>query len=121
MFCGGHTCQDLADAVWARYTADDTSLDKFPSPAEQGAFLRSLDMDELSEVLHWMMDKGNHQALIGMVPGKEVADSGFCGKLQEIQPICNVDGVAVLTTAIVGTWIACDGAEARSKNTKLPQ
>lgn len=81
--------------------------------------LQSLATDHASDVPKGIeVEKGNWD-FEGMVTPEEVATTGVCGKLQEVQRICGDDSEAVSTTVVDVTVLTREDINMKRKNVTM--
>lgn len=86
---------------------------------EQRAFAQKLGSDTVIDERHRIKEEEDSWEFKGLVATKDVAASGVCGNLREVQHVCMKEGDAVPTTVIKVVEVACGDTETRRKKAKL--
>lgn len=96
---------------------DNSDLRSTTSLTEQIAFVRNLDTEPVSNVPYRMDVKEHSWDFEVMATSMDVATSGICGKLQNVQCIFKDGGKAASKTVVKETEFARDVIEAKRETT----
>lgn len=81
--------------------------------------MRKLDTEPPSIMPEGLDDEGDNWEFEGMGTAKKVATSGICGKLQEVQRLCENGREAMPTAVVEEIRLAREAIEANRKNATL--
>lgn len=112
--------RELAEVVWARYKEDGTDLKTTISYVVQHTFSQKSDKDHTNGAPDKMDDRKDNRDFEGTVSAKNMATSGICSKLQEVQRVCENGDKAASRAKVEVVELAREVVEQKRKNATLP-